>query len=83
MSFKKDIEIREAWTGSARLSLIPHINAPLADFPMLEIGTAHHIFVNKMMLPAGHVLHDCIFSSFSFLSSFFFRFIMTTDRYDT
>lgn len=55
-----DIDVKEAWTGEARLSLIPHVNAPLADFPMVSgVGTGYHFYVD-MVLPAGEVLHDCI-----------------------
>jgi acetoacetate decarboxylase len=52
-----DIHVKGAWTGKARLELIPAVNAPFADLPV------HHVlggeqFVTDMTLPYGRVLHD-------------------------
>jgi acetoacetate decarboxylase len=52
-----DIGVKGSWVGPGRLHLIPHVNAPVADFPMRrEIG-AHH-FLGDMTLPYGQVLFD-------------------------
>jgi len=52
-----DIHVKGAWAGSARLHLIPHVNAPVADLPVRKIvGGAH--FVADITLPYGRVLHD-------------------------
>ena len=52
-----DIDIKGAWSGSARLHLVPHVNAPVADFPVRKIVNCLHI-VADLTLPYGSVLHD-------------------------
>lgn len=52
-----DINIKGAWTGSARLHLIPHVNAPVADFPVYKIVNCVHILAD-LTLPYGNVLYD-------------------------
>ncbi len=52
-----DIRLKGAWTGPARLHLVPHINAPVADLPVRRVlGGAHYIA--DLTLPYGRVLHD-------------------------
>jgi acetoacetate decarboxylase len=52
-----DITLKGAWAGPARLHLVPHINAPVADLPVRRIiGGAHYIA--DLTLPYGRVLHD-------------------------
>jgi acetoacetate decarboxylase len=52
-----DIDVKGAWSGPARLHLIPHVNAPVADLPVRKvIGGAH--FIADITLPYGRVLHD-------------------------
>lgn len=52
-----DIQLKGAWTGPARLHLVPHINAPVADLPVRRIlGGAHYIA--DLTLPYGRVLYD-------------------------
>jgi acetoacetate decarboxylase len=52
-----DIQLKGAWTGPARLHLVPHINAPVADLPVRRVlGGAHYIA--DLTLPYGRVLHD-------------------------
>jgi acetoacetate decarboxylase len=52
-----DIQIHGAWSGPARLHLVPHVNAPVADLPVRRtIGGLH--FVADLTLPYGRVLHD-------------------------
>jgi len=52
-----DIVVKGSWVGPGRLHLIPHVNAPVADFPVRRVVGAHH-FLGDMTLPYGHVLHD-------------------------
>ncbi len=52
-----DIAVKGSWTGPARLHLIPHANAPVADLPIRRIVGARH-FVADLTLPYGRVLHD-------------------------
>ena len=43
--------------GPARLELIPHANAPIADLPVRKIALGRH-FIADLTLPYGTVLHD-------------------------
>ena len=52
-----DIDIKGAWSGSARLHLIPHVNAPVADFPVHKIVNCIHVIAD-LTLPYGDVLYD-------------------------
>ncbi|MBL8838763.1 MAG: acetoacetate decarboxylase [Alphaproteobacteria bacterium] len=52
-----DISVKGSWSGPARLHLIPHVNAPVADLPVRRIVGARH-FVADLTLPYGRVLHD-------------------------
>ncbi|WP_077610976.1 acetoacetate decarboxylase [Clostridium sp. Marseille-P2415] len=53
----EDIVVKGAWSGPARLSLIPHVNAPVADLPVKAcIGGKHYIA--DLTLPYARVLHD-------------------------
>jgi acetoacetate decarboxylase len=45
------------WTGPARLHLIPHVNAPVADLPVKPVRGGRH-FIADLTLPYGRVLHD-------------------------
>ena len=52
-----DISLKGAWSGPARLHLVPHVNAPVADLPVRKIvGGAH--FIADMTLPYGKVEYD-------------------------
>jgi len=52
-----DIAVQGAWSGPARLHLVPHANAPVADLPVHKtIGGLH--FIADLTLPYGRVLHD-------------------------
>ena len=42
---------------SGRLHLVPHVNAPVADFPVRRVVGAHH-FLADLTLPFGRVVHD-------------------------
>jgi acetoacetate decarboxylase len=52
-----DIVVKGSWLGPGRLHLVPHVNAPVADFPVRKIIGAHH-FVADLTLPYGRVLYD-------------------------
>ncbi|OKP87694.1 acetoacetate decarboxylase [Paenibacillus helianthi] len=53
----ENINVKGAWSGPARLSLIPHVNAPVADLPVKAyIGGKH--FIADLTLPYARVIHD-------------------------
>ncbi|MDQ2695472.1 MAG: acetoacetate decarboxylase [Pseudomonadota bacterium] len=52
-----DVTVKGIWTGPARLHLVPHVNAPVADLPVKKIIGGKH-FVADLTLPYGRVLHD-------------------------
>jgi acetoacetate decarboxylase len=52
-----DIQVKGAWSGPARLALLPHVNAPVADLPVRRVVGAVH-FIADLTLPYGRVLHD-------------------------
>ena len=52
-----DITVNGAWAGPARLHLVPHVNAPVADLPVKKVIGGTH-FVADLTLPFGRVLHD-------------------------
>lgn len=52
-----DIQVQGAWSGPARLQLLPHVNAPVADLPVLKVLGGLH-FIADLTLPYGRVLHD-------------------------
>lgn len=52
-----DVTVKGAWAGPARLHLIPHVNAPVADLPVRKVLGGTH-FVADLTLPYGRVLYD-------------------------
>jgi len=52
-----DATVKGAWSGQARLHLVPHVNAPVADFPVRKIIGGSH-FIADITLPYGRVIHD-------------------------
>lgn len=52
-----EIEVKGFWGGAARLHLVPHVNAPVADLPVRAIIGGRH-FIADLTLPYGRVLHD-------------------------
>ncbi|HEX4407155.1 MAG TPA: acetoacetate decarboxylase [Xanthobacteraceae bacterium] len=52
-----DLVIKGAWSGAARLEMMPSVNCPLADLPVKKIIGGMQI-VTDMTLPYGRVLHD-------------------------
>ena len=49
--------VKGSWIGPGRLHLVPHVNAPVADFPVRKVIAAHH-FLADLTLPYGQVLYD-------------------------
>jgi acetoacetate decarboxylase len=52
-----EIVPKGSWSGAGRLHLVPHVNAPVADFPVRHVIGAHH-FIADLTLPYGRVLYD-------------------------
>lgn len=52
-----DIAVQGAWSGPARLHLVPHANAPVADLPVHKVIGGLH-FIANLTLPYGRVLYD-------------------------
>ncbi|MBM3490702.1 MAG: acetoacetate decarboxylase [Alphaproteobacteria bacterium] len=52
-----EVTVKGSWISPARLHLIPHINAPVADLPIKRITGGRH-FIADLTLPFGRVLHD-------------------------
>jgi len=53
----EDIQVHGAWSGPARLHLVPHVNAPVADLPVHKVTGGLH-FIADLTLPYGRVIHD-------------------------
>ena len=51
------ITVKGAWSGSARLHLIPHVNAPVSDLPVKKVIGGMH-FIADLTLPYGRVIFD-------------------------
>lgn len=54
-----DVDVKGAWAGPARLHLIAHVNAPVADLPVRKVIGGSH-FIADLTLPYGRVLYDYI-----------------------
>ena len=52
-----DANVKGAWRGPARLHLIPHVNAPVADLPIKKIVDGLH-YIADLTLPYGRVIFD-------------------------
>ncbi len=52
-----DIQVKGGWSGRARLHLVSHVNAPVADLPVRKVLGGLH-FIADLTLPYGRVLHD-------------------------
>jgi acetoacetate decarboxylase len=52
-----EITVKGAWTGPARLHLVPHVHAPLADLPVRRALGGRH-YIADLTLPYGFILHD-------------------------
>lgn len=56
-----DVTVKGAWSGPARLHLVPHVMAPMADLPVLEIISASHVLTDLTLAPVEPV-HDYLAS---------------------
>jgi acetoacetate decarboxylase len=52
-----DVAVKESWKGPARLQLLQHVMAPVADLPVLEVVSSSHILTDLTL--AGF---DSVFS---------------------
>ncbi len=52
-----EIKVKGSWSAPARLHLVPHVNAPVADLPVKRIIGGRH-FIADLTLPWGKVIHD-------------------------
>lgn len=52
-----DITVKGFWRGRARLHLVPHVNAPVADLPVRRVIEGQHIIAD-LSLPYGRIVHD-------------------------
>jgi acetoacetate decarboxylase len=52
-----DIIVKGSWIVPRRLHLVPHVNAPVADFAVRRVIGAHH-FLADLTLPYGGVVYD-------------------------
>lgn len=55
----KDVKLKGAWEGPARLNLIPHATSPTADLPIRKVLGGKH-YLADITLPYGEVLYDYI-----------------------
>ncbi len=52
-----EVQMHFHYSGPARLHLIPHINAPVADLPVRHVVEGRH-FKADLTLPYGRIVHD-------------------------
>lgn len=52
-----NINVSSCYESPASLQLLPHVNAPFEDFPVVKILGGYSI-VCDLVLPAGKVYHD-------------------------
>ena len=52
-----DIDVKFNYGGPARLHLVPHVNAPVADLPVVKMIGGKH-FLADLTLPYGRVIYD-------------------------
>lgn len=55
--YLRDLKLKGAWTGPAALELAPHVLAPVARLPVLEVLSGTHL-VADLTLDLGQVVHD-------------------------
>ncbi len=60
--FLRDVEVKGAWSGPAALELSPHVYAPVADLPVLEVLGSVHLIAD-LTLELGTVVHDYLAST--------------------
>lgn len=52
-----EVDLKGAWEGPARLHLVPHVNAPVADLPVRKVHNGLHLIAD-LTLPFGRVIYD-------------------------
>src|SRR5262249_7289259 len=52
-----EVTVKGSWSSPARLHLVPHVNAPVADLPVRKVLGGRH-FIADLPLRGGNVLHD-------------------------
>jgi len=52
-----EITVKGIWRGPARLHLVPHVHAPVADLPVRRVVEGQHVLAD-LTLPYGRVVHD-------------------------
>ncbi|MGB9153168.1 MAG: acetoacetate decarboxylase [Alphaproteobacteria bacterium] len=52
-----EINVKGAWESPARLHLVPHVNAPVADLPVRKVHSGLHLIAD-LTLPFGRVIYD-------------------------
>jgi acetoacetate decarboxylase len=52
-----DVTVKGSWSGPARLDLLPHVDAPVADLPVRRVVGGRH-FLADLTLTVGRVLVD-------------------------
>ena len=57
-----EVTLKGAWSGPARLHLVPHVNCRVADLPVRKILYGRHMIAD-LTLPYGEVLHDYLAES--------------------
>jgi acetoacetate decarboxylase len=55
--YLRDVTLKGAWTGPAALELSPHVLAPVAHLPVLEVLSGVHLIAD-LTLDLGQVVHD-------------------------
>jgi acetoacetate decarboxylase len=55
----RDVTLKGAWAGPARLHLVPHVNCRVADLPVRRVMYGR-LMITELTLPYGEVLHDYI-----------------------
>ena len=55
--YLRDVALKGAWTGPAKLELHPHALAPVAALPVREVVSAVHLIAD-LTLDLGEVVHD-------------------------
>lgn len=53
----QNIQLKGGWRGAARLHLVPHVNAPVADLPVRYVVDGLHLIAD-LELPGGRILFD-------------------------
>lgn len=53
----EDVTVKGAWSGPARLHMIPHVQTHVPDLPVKKVLYGKH-YISDLTLPYGKVVHD-------------------------